>query len=229
MAGQETFRMKPKKTIPELETSPFAPVEPVDEKRLSASDRDFLDKEEAIIRAGRRSFLDVAAALIRIRDYKGGLLYMERYGSFEAYCQERWEFGQSYAYRLMGAAQIVAELSPRGEKGDFTLPATEKQVRALALLDTPEDRRKAWAEALQQAGEAEVPSRLVSRVVQGMIQKGKKRRSKKRVSKEEPEKLQIGRRAVATIRQRLSDIRKAAKGAGKIIDAVAEIEALLPN
>jgi hypothetical protein len=221
--------MKPKKPIPELGTSPFAPVELVDAEKLSLSDREFLEKEEALIRAGRRSFLDVAAALIRIRDYKGGLLYMDRYGSFEAYCQERWEFGQSYAYRLMGAAQIVAELSPRGEKGDFSLPATEKQVRALALLDSPEDRRKAWTEALQQAGDAEVPSRLVSKVVQGMIQEGKKRRSKKRASKKEREKLQIDRDAVATIRQRLSDIRKAAKGTRKIIDAVAEIEELLPD
>ena len=221
--------MKPKQQIPELPTSPFAPAEMVDAANLSAADRDFLDNEEAIIRAGRRSFLDVAAALVRIRDYKGGLLYMERYGSFEAYCQQRWEFGQAYAYRLMGAAQIVAELSPRGEKGDFTLPATEKQVRALALLDSPEDRRKAWMEAVQQAGEAEVPSRLVSRVVQGMIQKGRKRRSKKRVSKREPEKLQIDPQAVATIRQRLSDIRKAAKGTRKIIDALDEIEALLPD
>ena len=221
--------MKPKKPIPELVTSPFAPAEMVDAANLSAADRDFLDNEEAIIRAGRRSFLDVAAALIRIRDYKGGLLYMERYGSFEAYCEERWEFGQAYAYRLMGAAQIVAELSPRGEKGDFALPATEKQVRALALLDSPEDRRKAWLAAVQQAGEAEVPSRLVSRLVQGMIQKGRKRRSKKRVSKREPEKLQIDPQAVATIRQRLSDIRKAAKGTRKIIDALDEIEALLPD
>jgi phosphoglycolate phosphatase-like HAD superfamily hydrolase len=129
----------------------------------------------------------------------------------------------------MGAAQIVAELSPRGEKDDFTLPATEKQVRSLALLDSPEDRRKAWMEALQQAGEAEVPSRLVSRVVQGMIKKGKKRRSKKRVSKKEPEKLQIDREAVAMIRQRLADIRKAAKGIKGIKDAVLEIEALLPG
>jgi len=221
--------MKPKQPIPELPTSPFAPAEMVDAANLSAADRDFLDNEEAIIRAGRRSFLDVAAALIRIRDYKGGLLYMERYGSFEAYCEERWEFGQAYAYRLMGAAQIVAELSPRGEKGDFALPATEKQVRALALLDSPEDRRKAWLAAVQQAGEAEVPSRLVSRLVQGMIQKGRKRRSKKRVSKREPEKLQIDPQAVATIRQRLSDIRKAAKGTRKIIDALDEIEALLPD
>ena len=221
--------MKPKQQIPELPTSPFAPAEMVDAANLSAADRDFLDNEEAIIRAGRRSFLDVAAALVRIRDYKGGLLYMERYGSFEAYCQQRWEFGQAYAYRLMGAAQIVAELSPRGEKGDFTLPATEKQVRALALLDSPEDRRKAWMEAVQQAGEAEVPSRLVSRVVQGMIQKGRKRRSKKRLSKSEPEKLQIDRQAATTIRQRLSDIRKAAKGTRKIIDALDEIEALLPD
>jgi hypothetical protein len=219
--------MKPKKPIPELDNSPFAPVELVEDK-LSLSDRDILESEESIIRAGRRSFLDVAAALIRIRDYKGGLLYKDRYGSFEAYCQERWEFGQAYAYRLMGAAQIVAELSPRGEKGDFTLPATEKQVRALALLDNPEERRKAWTEALQQAGEAEVPSRLVSRVVQGMIQKGRKRRSKKRVSTKEPENLQIDRDAVATIRRRLADIRKAAKGTQRILNALDEIEALLP-
>lgn len=52
---------------------------------------------------------------------------------------------------------------------------------------------------------------------------------RKRDSRKESEKLQIDREVVATIRQRLSEIRKAAKGTRKIIDALDEIEKLLPD
>src|SRR5438067_1878241 len=94
------------KKIPQLAASPFAATELVDTDNLSAEDKAVLEKEEAIIEAGRKSFLDVAAALVRVRDYRDGILYTARYGSFEAYCRERWEFGPSQAYRLISAAEI---------------------------------------------------------------------------------------------------------------------------
>ena len=88
--------------IPTLAASPFVPVEVVDHENLSAADHEFLGKQEKVIEAGQKTFLEVGTALMKIRDYKNGLL-CQRYGTFEAYCQERWEFGRAYGHRLISA------------------------------------------------------------------------------------------------------------------------------
>ena len=103
-------------TVPTLQRAPFAPLEPVDRQNLSAEDLSFLEKRERIIQAGRKTFLEVGGALIDIRDYRDSLLY-KQFGTFDAYCKERWDLGHSHAYRLMDAAAIYRSLSPRGDKG----------------------------------------------------------------------------------------------------------------
>jgi len=219
-----------KKSIPELGTSPFAPVEIVDAANLSAADRAMLQKEEAVISAGRRSFLVVAAALVRIRDYKGGIFYKERYGTFEAYCQERWEFGRAHAYRLIDAAEVAATLSPRGDKAGMPAPTNEKQIRALARLGQPSDMREAWKEANLLADGEEVTSSFVAKVVREKIKGGAKVRTpNRRQSKPSAKILRIAAADLTEIRRYLMAIRKAAKGNARISGAVAEIEKLLPG
>lgn len=223
--------MKPKNPIPELKTSPFAPVELADGKvQLTRPDKDYLQEREGIIEQGRETFLAVGRALLEIREYKDGVLFKDTYGSFEAYIRERWEFGRSYAYRLMNAAELVDQLSPRGDSSAEAQPVSEKQIRALTLLENPADRRRAWKDARKEAGDDDVTSAMISKTVRRMIADGAKRRTpEKPRSNLHARNVQITAADLGTIRQRLADIRKAAKGMRGIKDAVAEIEGLLPE
>ncbi len=179
-----------------------------------------LKKEEEIISKGRRSFLDVAAALVRIRDYGDGVLYRD-YGTFEAYCLERWEFGRAYAYRLIGAAEIVQELSPRGD----VLPSTEKQIRSLSLLESPDDRRKAWAAAIEKADGEEVTSAVVTKVVKSLVADGAKRRTPERKTK--PTKSADKKSIIRKELQKILTLSKGTAAFEKVQASVIKIEEYL--
>jgi len=218
----------PQKQPPTLEASPFELAGR--EVRLSGPDDAYLREREGIIERGRETFLAVGRALLEIREYRGGVLFKDTYGSFEAYIRERWEFGRAYAYRLMNAAEVVEQLSPRGDSPAAAQPVSEKQIRALTLLEDPADRRRAWKEACKEAGESEVTSTVILRVVRRMIADGAKKRTPERSrSKPRARNVQISTVALGTIWKRLGDIRKAAKDIKGVRDAVAEIERLLQD
>ena len=154
---------------PVLESSPFD-LERVDEEDLSENDRSYLDERESVIQAGQRTFLDVRQALIEIKNYQNGRLY-KRYGTFEAYCQERWEFGRSYAARIMDATEVYLEMLPRGNKATeapVVLPTTEKQIRSLKKLPAP-FRLPAWSQAVEAAVGQTVVARFVEKEVRKVM------------------------------------------------------------
>jgi len=83
-------------TAPILEDSPF---EVIGTAPLTPKDACYLQEREEIIKRGRTTFLEVGRALLEIRNYRDEILYRDKYGTFEQYCRERWEFGRTYAYR----------------------------------------------------------------------------------------------------------------------------------
>lgn len=87
---------------------------------------------EGIIEAGLQTFVEVGAALARIRERR---LYRTTHETFEAYCQERWGWSRQRASQLIGAHEVVAELSTTVDTGDLT----ERHVRA--LRDVPAEQR----------------------------------------------------------------------------------------
>lgn len=92
---------------------------------------------EQRIEAGMASFKEVGRALASVRN---GKLYRDAHSSFEAYLQERWHMGRTYAYNLMQAAEIAAEVSAIADI------QTESHARELAKVE-PEKR----AEVIQEA------------------------------------------------------------------------------
>lgn len=88
---------------------------------LTASQQARLATLEAIVERGLDTFVQVGLALAEIRDAR---LYKQRYGTFEAYCRERWGFSRSRGYRLIRAAEL-ASLSPTGDIQN------ERQARAV--------------------------------------------------------------------------------------------------
>lgn len=56
-------------------------------------------------------------------------MYRATFKTFEAYCQERWEFSKRQCDRLINAAKVTDNLGPIGPK-----PTSESQARPLAKL-----------------------------------------------------------------------------------------------
>ncbi len=94
---------------------------------LPQDERAVLADCERIIEDGYTTFLKVGLALAKVRDSR---LYRADYETFEAYCDKRWGFTKTHAYRLIGSAGIAEALSPIGD-----IPALiESQAREVSDL-----------------------------------------------------------------------------------------------
>lgn len=222
-----------KTKIPQLPTSPFAPVELLDKDDLNAADRKILADNEAIIEAGRKTFFDVGTALQKIRDYKHGILY-KCYGTFDEYCTHRWEFGRSYAHRLMEATEIYEAMLPMGNKSRVKLlPSSERQIRPLIALPSPKKRWAAWEATVIAAGENPIRGRDVEKEVRAIIKSEglvkptprKKRKAKQKSYHIAAEDLMTIQAKLKLLRSKLATV-KGKLGIALLID---EIEALLPG
>lgn len=108
---------------------------------LPAAEAAALAEHEAVIERGIKTFYEVGTALADIRDRE---LYRAEHGSFEAYCQQRWQMSRAHAYRMIEAAEVV---SPIGDT-NLPLPANEGQARELARVPEPE-RAEVWAATVE--------------------------------------------------------------------------------
>lgn len=113
---------------------------------------------EAVIEKGWETFVEVGRALAHIRDQR---LYRAQYDTFAAYCRQKWQYGKSQAYRLIGAAEALAYLSPIG---DIPKPNREAQVRPLIGLEQ-ESAKLAWKRAAEKAAGGVITAKLVRQAV----------------------------------------------------------------
>lgn len=128
---------------------------------LSNEENAALAEHELTISQGLAAFLAVGQALIAIRD---GKLYRETHKTFKDYCKKRWKIGQTYAFYLTEAAEIVQELSPSSAQ----LIQNERQARALAAV--PPHLRD---EVIKQAKEedSELTEQAITRIVNKILDK----------------------------------------------------------
>lgn len=124
---------------------------------LTVIEQGTLEHYEAIIERGLGTFIEVGEALTSIRDAR---LYRAEYDTFEDYCRLRWGMAARHANRLIGAAEVVANLGPMGP----ILPTSERQTRPMVGLD-PEAQREVWERAIDTAPEGRVTGAHVQRVV----------------------------------------------------------------
>jgi hypothetical protein len=117
-----------------------------------------LSECENVIEAGQRTFIEVGQALLKIRDSR---LYRAEHDTFENYCLSRWQMARAYALRLIGAAEVVKNLSPMGD-----IPATERVARPLTKLE-PAQQREAWTKANETASAEDRP--VSARHVEGAV------------------------------------------------------------
>ena len=116
---------------------------------ISAAPARTLEECEEVIERGLDTFVEVGQALFEIR--QGGL-YRETYGTFDAYCRERWGWRARRAEQLMEASKVAAILSD-GEAQNFAPPKNDAQARELGRLrGDPEAVREVWAEVTEATG-----------------------------------------------------------------------------
>lgn len=101
---------------------------------------------ELVIERGLATFVEVGQALMEILDSG---LYAERYGTFEAYCIDRWGIRYERARQLMVAAE-VAEQVQAATPTTVGVP-NERTARELSPVP-PADRPAVWREAVERAG-----------------------------------------------------------------------------
>lgn len=129
--------------------------------QLNISERNELERCEVVIKQGLQTFVEVGQALMLIRDKR---LYRAEFGTFDEYCQSKWQMQKAFAYRLIGASEVVRniEMSPIGDK-----PQTESQARPLTKLE-PEIQREAWQQVVDQHGE-NITQKKVQEVVKEFV------------------------------------------------------------
>lgn len=103
------------------------------------------EREGRIERAERDGYLVRGRELAAIRD---GKLYRERYQTFEAYCEARWEMTPQHAGRLIAAADFATRI-----EHICSIPVRQTHIYPLLTdkLDD-EDRLAVWREVLDAAG-----------------------------------------------------------------------------
>jgi hypothetical protein len=104
------------------------------------------------VNSRRKTFVEVGLALATIRDDR---LYRADFGTFEEYCQTKWNIGRRYANLLIESSAVVKAL-PLG-----TIVPTESQARELAKVEPA--RR---VEVLEKAAESgKVTARTIVRLL----------------------------------------------------------------
>ncbi len=122
---------------------------------LSLQEEQDLWRCESKIKEGLQTFREVGEALARIRDQR---LYRVEFGTFQEYCQKRWNITARRGRQLMDASEVVrnllaerSESSSEASGQSAVLPATESQARPLSRLPATE-QPQAWQEAVEASG-----------------------------------------------------------------------------
>jgi hypothetical protein len=94
------------------------------------------------------NFALMGKALFEIRESR---LYKATHGTFEGYCQERFDMSRKYINKQIQAAVVIENLTPMG-----VIPINERQARPLAKLPA-EHQPAAWGRAQEIAKEESKP------------------------------------------------------------------------
>lgn len=138
------------------------------ELALTTTEAQRLAQYEAVIERGVQTFVEVGLALLAVREER----LWRYYGTFEAYCSERWGWTPGRVRQLTGAATTIINLQSDTtvSEGYRPLPVTESQARPLvALRDEPELQREVWRRAVESAPDGKVTAAHVQATVNSIL------------------------------------------------------------
>lgn len=110
--------------------------------QLDATERALLTSYEAVIQQGLESFVEVGNALAAVRDKR---LYRATFGTFEEYCQAKWNLTRGYVNRIVAASEAASSLDTKVSK-----PQNVAQATPLAQVPR-EQRDEVWKEVVETA------------------------------------------------------------------------------
>ena len=124
-----------------------------DAELVSSEEKAAFKRLDKIVRKGVAAFMEAGQALLEI--YEGKLWKGGDFTSWESYCRSVAGMSKSHAHRLLQASRIaleLAETSPIGDDLPVLQPVGESQLRPLHRLEDTEQRKQAWAAAVERAG-----------------------------------------------------------------------------
>ena len=113
--------------------------------KLTKQEKDEFTRLNRIVVKAAKGFVEIADALYRIRE--GKLYRAKKFKTFEEYCRTMLQISRTYAFNLIRAGRIRAELFSIENTDELLLPANEAQFRELAQLPTQEVRVEVLKEA----------------------------------------------------------------------------------
>lgn len=138
-------------------------------------EQDRLTQLESLIARKQKYFWEIGGALREIRNHR--LYKLVLFETFAAYTRTRWDMSRSHAHRLIGAYEVIRNLSPIGD----ILPANESQVRPLVPLE-PLEQRNLWKRFL--ASDIEITASNIRKFINGSGPNIKKGEVTDRISSE---------------------------------------------
>ena len=167
------------------ESAPLAPLPPMEEADLK-----FRDDREQIVTAAVTSSINAAKALHEIKTYRDGLLWKASFRSFEHYCEAKWGYQKSHAYRLVDAGSFIANLadSPQGE--NIPQPLNAGQIRPLIESVPKSHRIECWNSIVEGKDPAELTGPMIAEEARKFV-----RKNKLATKKDEPARVSVKVRA----------------------------------
>lgn len=171
---------------------------------------------EQRIERGLETFLEVGHALQLIRDKR---LYRASHGTFEAYCQERWDIKASRARQLCAAVEIIQGLKTSGVS---QLPSSERQTRPLLSVPVAQ-RPQVWQEAVSTAPQGKISAAHVEQTANRVLGRSKPAKPPVEASSRAEQLHAAANKAIASVRE-LLDLSGAADS-----EAAANVSVSLSN
>ncbi len=128
--------------------------------RTDEEARALVDAESRIERATRRAFYDVGTELRGIREQR---LYRAEFGTFDEYCQMRWDWTPQRVGQLIAAANALDEI----ETLVSILPTRETHVRPLLALPETNTQAEVWSRVVE--GAERHGQRITAKLVQAEV------------------------------------------------------------
>ncbi|AFK05582.1 hypothetical protein Emtol_0315 (plasmid) [Emticicia oligotrophica DSM 17448] len=198
----------------DLHAEPLTQLAVIDEgvteiSSLSNEENERLTICEEVIDKGLKTFIEVGNALFEIRNNK---LYRGSFTTFEAYCKERWQLKRQRAYELMGAAEVVNQLSENNlsEISDKSNLLPTKESHANALTQIPVTLRfQVWRAVVEESLTTKKPitAKMIVEQTELLSKQSEELATPKEPTEEELKEIVLKKMRSKVAKAKLDDIR----------------------